>query len=810
MLNYYLLYLQQLILIAKDLGKPTVRTYMRNVYNNTLNGYTQYLPFSLKMIMSDFSIFLGQRIYVSDTIYGYAMSIEYSGPCLIEQTISSIANSENLSKVPAKINDTIAHGSIIAENQENGEKALNDAVNDINDTINDVVNDVDANYTKKADAIKSDTLMYLATAYTGTVTRENDPRWGNWTSTPQKVTSTKKYLWTYHIYTMANNSVTYSEPTMTGVYGDTGPQGLAGSGKVYSIKSSYQWIADSTKINNKTVFKSDSNYHVKDGEARCLVEFSGYETFTIMCRSNGEANYDFLVVSTLNAPTVTKTTNVYKSFRGQASATEYTAVTYTDLNPDADYFIRLAYIKDSSVDSGEDRAFFYIPEGVGLEEGIGISETIPVYYVSDSSVYPNKPTSPVGNTSAYNTWSTVLKDLDDTHGWIYTCDQTKFTDGTYKWSDVVIDQGSRYSYVQVEDLKDRYVIKVDNNGNIVTCELGANPSTGSFFNINADSISFVANKTLDIKTAHLGIVADGFTIAGGGATNPGELTIDADYLKFVANKTIDLQTGKIGINSENFKINAVTGLVDITGSLTCRDGQIAISKNNEEYAMKVATHEGSSAVATKTYSQSGGVVNEYDTIVSGEFFEFFNPTSTYGQVSLLTKYLYVTSGMTAGRINTPYVGAGEAGIQTIYTNDLNVSNKINAANIGNYTVKNSDWPTINIPNDTLTKLGYITLNKGVWVLSGKIQLSDNMPANSVLQIGIALDSTSVNSLLNSVVSTSNASGTISYKNISASNIINISSNNTRVYLYARQNSGSTKSINTGSTSATYLKAVQIA
>lgn len=73
-------------------------------------------------------------------------------------------------------------------------------------------------------SITTDTLHYLATDQASGVTTSTS----GWTTTPQSMTSTNKYLWTYHTYTTAGGASRDSTPTITGVYGETGAQGPQG------------------------------------------------------------------------------------------------------------------------------------------------------------------------------------------------------------------------------------------------------------------------------------------------------------------------------------------------------------------------------------------------------------------------------------------------------------------------------------------------------------------------------------------------------------------------------------------------------
>lgn len=75
-------------------------------------------------------------------------------------------------------------------------------------------------------AITEDVLYYLATNASSGVTRSTS----GWSTDPQFVTQTKKYLWTYHKYVYGNENTTFTDPVITGVYGDKGAQGDTGVG----------------------------------------------------------------------------------------------------------------------------------------------------------------------------------------------------------------------------------------------------------------------------------------------------------------------------------------------------------------------------------------------------------------------------------------------------------------------------------------------------------------------------------------------------------------------------------------------------
>ncbi len=51
---------------------------------------------------------------------------------------------------------------------------------------------------------------------------------GTWSTTPLTPTLSQKYVWTYLETTLSNGTKQYSEPYITGVYGDKGDQGVSG------------------------------------------------------------------------------------------------------------------------------------------------------------------------------------------------------------------------------------------------------------------------------------------------------------------------------------------------------------------------------------------------------------------------------------------------------------------------------------------------------------------------------------------------------------------------------------------------------
>lgn len=82
--------------------------------------------------------------------------------------------------------------------------------------------------------IKNTSNYYLASPDSSGITTSSY----GWTTSPQKPTLSKKYLWNYETVTYTDNSETSTEPHIIGVYGDTGEMG--DPGRIYFIELSLQ------------------------------------------------------------------------------------------------------------------------------------------------------------------------------------------------------------------------------------------------------------------------------------------------------------------------------------------------------------------------------------------------------------------------------------------------------------------------------------------------------------------------------------------------------------------------------------------
>lgn len=110
-------------------------------------------------------------------------------------------------------------------------------------------------------SISSVTEYYLATSASSGVTRSTS----GWTTSTQTITATKKYLWNYEMITYSDDSTSYTDPVIIGVYGDKGDPGDKGE------KGPALRIQDWAECQTNAYF-----YAGKDGEAyKDVVVYNG-------------------------------------------------------------------------------------------------------------------------------------------------------------------------------------------------------------------------------------------------------------------------------------------------------------------------------------------------------------------------------------------------------------------------------------------------------------------------------------------------------------------------------------------------------
>lgn len=134
----------------------------------------------------------------------------------------------------------------------------------------------------------------------------------------------------------------------------------------FSSIPAYNVVQVSTRDEHQFKLNSNGYYEsqckgIKNGWSLCKVEFNVAGNYTLQCISNGENNYDFGILSTINntldASNKIDSTNVKKSFKG-SSSTSVQSVSYSGVKV-GDY-IYVKYRKDGSVNNGNDTLQFKV------------------------------------------------------------------------------------------------------------------------------------------------------------------------------------------------------------------------------------------------------------------------------------------------------------------------------------------------------------------------------------------------------------------------------------------------------------------
>lgn len=130
--------------------------------------------------------------------------------------------------------------------------------------------------------------------------------------------------------------------------------------KEINISTNYQWMTSPST--SYRAYQSSSNYNRHNSDATMSFTIKGYDTFTFYIRSNGEPNFDYVIVGLDKMPT---TGDNYKDTKGNAqsgtSLYNYSAVTLNNLTKSKTYTIYVVYHKDGSNNNGTDRGYVLIP-----------------------------------------------------------------------------------------------------------------------------------------------------------------------------------------------------------------------------------------------------------------------------------------------------------------------------------------------------------------------------------------------------------------------------------------------------------------
>ena len=148
-------------------------------------------------------------------------------------------------------------------------------------------------------SVKSITIHYLATSASSGVTTSTS----GWTTTPQEITSTKKYLWTYQTITTVSGSTTNTTPVISGVYGDkgaTGSTGATGNG-ISKVVSLYYLKSNTTAPSAPTSAVTSTSTSTGVWTTAIPTYVRGYTYFTCMQTLYTSGKYGWSAVVADNA-----------------------------------------------------------------------------------------------------------------------------------------------------------------------------------------------------------------------------------------------------------------------------------------------------------------------------------------------------------------------------------------------------------------------------------------------------------------------------------------------------------------------------
>lgn len=394
------------------------------------------------------------------------------------------------------------------------------------------------------------------------------------------------------ILTEANNSqITVRATSMSdpNVYSDKTVTVTFMSSFVYLDENG--WVDSGTKSSGYTVYQSSSNYNVNSGQAKCTVHFRGYSTFNFYVRSNGEANYDYLIVGDIDKTlTVTTSNNRHTATNAKSdgnfsgkTATTFTMLSFTGLSSSVEHTFDLIYVKDNSTHSNEDRAFLVLPYRISQ----GGSDTIESISVQGDTIVQN-------NYCQYSIKTVPADTLID----------------TVRWS---IVNGSEYATI---------------NASTGLLELN-NSASGSNITIRATSVyNTSVYGTKDITGTYINALKS-LNISGPDVVNDGSVT--AQYTA-VYNPNDTEQTGvtwSITSGARYATINENTGVLTIEeGALESNVTIRATSVVNEDiYATKIVTL--TYVIPLQSLSISGpDTVTDVDFENEAFYYTLYTPANT--------------------------------------------------------------------------------------------------------------------------------------------------------------------------------------
>lgn len=189
--------------------------------------------------------------------------------------------------------------------------------------------------------------------------------------------------------------------------------------------------------------------------------------------------------------------------------------------------------------------------GAKGDAGVSVKSVTPLYYCSNSTSVPAKPTSTVTTNSAtsYNTWNKTCPTWTATYKYYYICSEILYDNNAHTWSDVVADNGLTTANSTANTAK----TTADTANNTLNTNKSKWDSAYSWTNTNGSSQISLLNM---VKTWTDGAISNTTEINGGklktGTVTASKIAV-GDFTNYVIDPTFELGFYQ---NSGSFSIDS--------------------------------------------------------------------------------------------------------------------------------------------------------------------------------------------------------------------------------------------------------------
>lgn len=276
--------------------------------------------------------------------------------------------------------------------------------------------------------ITGDTIYYLAYASNTGVNRQTSGWTPDPTASSAQISESKKYLWTYHLYTYGSGDTRPTDPIVTGTYGTQG-----------ATIDNTRYQQGSSPTNPPTGTWLESPPSVEEGKY----------LWTRVTYTDGSVSYSVAKQGQSGTSvTVSGTEYAYKlSENGTSPPTGTWSPT-----PVAPTSTQYTWTRTTTTFSDGSTAVTYTVGGKKGDTGVGISKVTPLYYAKNNNTAPAKPSSKI-TTTTINTgvWTTGLPSLTNTYKYLFTCDQIEYDDSSshIEWTTVVENKNTAELYTRL-------------------------------------------------------------------------------------------------------------------------------------------------------------------------------------------------------------------------------------------------------------------------------------------------------------------------------------------------------------------------